>query len=224
MSVLTVQPSPLQEKTQTVQDLLNALGNIPPERIRIHPAPGTAVEQDVIDAEARENRLFELVDATLVEKAMGYHESLLAMIVGSILLAFVEENRLGTVTGSDGALRLFPGLVRIPDVAFVSFTRMPGQRVPNDAIPSMIPDLAVEVLSKTNTPGEMRRKRIEYFETGVRLVWLFDLVGRFADVYTAPEQVTRVEADGVLSGGEVLPGLTISMSELFARFDRSLNG
>ena len=52
-----------------------------------------------------------------------------------------------------------PGLVRIPDVAFISWGRLPNRRVPTEPIPDLAPDLAVEVLSVGNTPGEMARKR-----------------------------------------------------------------
>ena len=69
---------------------------------------------------------------------------------------------------------LFRGLVRIPDVAFTSWERLPGRRVPPEPIPELAPDLAVEVLSQSNTEAEMTRKRGEYFAAGVRLVWLVD--------------------------------------------------
>jgi hypothetical protein len=64
---------------KNVADLLAQLGDIPAERVRISPAPGTATEQDVIDIEAQEDRLCELVDGVLVEKVMGYFELRLAI-------------------------------------------------------------------------------------------------------------------------------------------------
>ena len=70
----------------TLADLLERFGAIPAARIRYDPTPGTATEQDVIALEARENRLFELVDGVLVEKAMGFYESFLAMRLVQFLL------------------------------------------------------------------------------------------------------------------------------------------
>ena len=64
----------------TMGDLLKRLGNIPAERVRLHPSPGTATEKDVLDVLDRENRPCELVEGTLVEKAMGYEESEMACI------------------------------------------------------------------------------------------------------------------------------------------------
>src|SRR5579859_2105872 len=131
----------------TLADLLKELGGIAPERVRFHPPPGTATEKDVVDVERRENRIYELIDGVLVEKAMGYCEALLASYLIEILGPFVRRRKLGLVTGPDGMMRLFPGLVRIPDVAFVSWSRFPGGRVPTDPVPDLVPDLAVEILS-----------------------------------------------------------------------------
>src|SRR5207237_375641 len=117
--------------SSTLADLLRQLGDIAPGRVRFPPALGQASEQDVLDIERREDRLCELVDGVLVEKAMGYRESLLAVEIVSLLLAFVKPRNLGLVSGEAGMMRLFPGLVRIPDAAFVSWNRIPKRRVPS---------------------------------------------------------------------------------------------
>lgn len=98
---------------------------MPAWRIRNVPAPGTATEQDVIDIEAHEDRLCELVDGVLVEKVVGYYESFLAGVLLRRLGDFVDAHHLGVVTGEGGMMRLFPGLVRIPDVAFASWKEFP---------------------------------------------------------------------------------------------------
>src|SRR5438270_5706013 len=102
----------------TLADLLDSLGDIDPRRVRYEPRPGTATVQDVIDLEAQENRLFELVDGVLVEKAMGFRESLLAVRIVILLDAFVRPQKLGLVVGSDAPMQLFDGLVRIPYDSF----------------------------------------------------------------------------------------------------------
>jgi Uma2 family endonuclease len=199
----------------TLADLLQRFGPIPAARIRSDPAPGTATEQDVITLDARDNRLFELVDGVLVEKAMGFYESYLAMRLAQFLLAFVEPHDLGIVTGADGMLRLAPGLVRIPDVAFVSWGQLPHRRIPREPIPDLAPDLVVEVLSAGNTAREMDQKLLEYFSAGVRLAWyvLPDL--QEVHVYTDPDQREVITADHTLHGGEVLPGFTLPVRRLF---------
>lgn len=113
----------------------------PPERVRFHPSPGTATASDVVDVERRENRLCELVDGVLVEKVMGCLESLLAGALLAAIRSFVVPRNLGLVSGADGMVQIFPGLVRIPDVAFVSWGRIPDGRVPREPIPSLTPAL-----------------------------------------------------------------------------------
>src|SRR5215472_13681135 len=84
----------------TVADLLEYLGQIPPERILVRPAPGLATEADVLVAlEAPRKRICELIDGVLVEKAMGYTESVLGMMLGELLNAFVRSRNLGLVAG-----------------------------------------------------------------------------------------------------------------------------
>jgi Uma2 family endonuclease len=117
-------------------------------------------------------------------------------------------------------LRLFPGLVRIPDVAYVSWARVPAGRVPTAPIPQLAPDLAVEVLSRSNTPREMERKLREYFDAGVRLVWIVDPDARTVAVYTAAVNPVVLTETDVLQGGEVLPGFTLPLAHLFAELDR----
>ena len=204
---------------ETLADLMERLGGVPPHRIRFRPSPGTAVEQDVLDA-GNKGLMCELVDGVLVEKAMGYSESTLAVFLIEMLNAFVRTRNLGLVSGPDGTIRLFPGLVRIPDVAFASWDRLPGGRRPDAPIPDVSPDLAVEVLSRSNTDAEMARKRHDYFTAGVRLVWLADPDSRTVDVYTSEHQFTRLTEADVLDGGAVLPGFRLSLSDCFAELDR----
>jgi Uma2 family endonuclease len=209
------------ERILTLGDLLNRLGGVSPDRVHMTPPPGHATEGDAIDVEARENRLCELVDGTLVEKAMGFNESLLAGALISFLRAFVIPGNLGLVSGESGMMRILPELVRIPDVAFISWDRLPGRRIPDTPIPHVAPDLVAEILSQSNTPGEMSRKRAEYFEAGVRLIWDIDPRTRTIAVYTAPDQVLMLTESQTLDGGNVLPGFVLPVKDLFSELDRT---
>jgi Uma2 family endonuclease len=201
-------------------ELIARLGDVPPERIMIAPVPpGRATEADVLAIHRRSGRLFELVEGTLVEKPMGYRESLLAGAILALLRAFLIPRGLGMVTGPGGPMRLFPGLVRLPDVAFVAWTTVPGRRAPEEPIPDLAPDLAVEVLSASNTEQEMALKRGAYFNAGVRLVWIIDPSDRTARVYAGPDRVVELDASGTLDGGDVLPGFVLPLGELFAELD-----
>jgi Uma2 family endonuclease len=210
-------------KVRTVADLLKRLGNISPERVWFRPVPGTATEQDVIDIEAHENRLCELVDGVLVEKTVGYYESRVAGLIFHFIQLFLARYDLGIVLAPDGTLRLMPGLVRIPDVSFISWRKFPNRELPAEPIPDLVPDLAVEVLSEGNTAEEMRRKLREYFKAGVRLVWLIDPATRTAEVYSSARKKTTITTDGALDGGSVLPGFRLSLQELFTLAGRRRN-
>lgn len=209
---------------KTLADLLEQLGGIAPERVRFRPAPGTATEEDVLAIDDHEDRLCELVDGVLVEKAMGLRESVLAGVLIEILRRFVRPRNLGLVTGEAGTMRLRAGLVRMPDVAFISWSRLPNRRVPTAPIPDVAPDLAVAVLSAGNTPGEMARKRQEYFAAGVQSVWQVDPHTRTVEVFTAPDQSTVLHEAQTLEGGTVLPGFALPLHELFAELDRQGEG
>jgi Uma2 family endonuclease len=202
---------------ETAAELVRRLGNIPLERICFTPAPGTATERDLLAAMRRSDRLYELVDGTLVEKAMGFSESAIAAQIARMIGNYGEEHDLGILAGADGPVRLLKGLVRMPDVSFFCWDKLPGRVLPSKPIPDLFPDLAVEVLSKTNTPAEMERKLREYFLAGVRLVWMIDPRTRTAAVYTGPDAPdARLDETQALDGGEVLPGFTLPLAELFA--------
>ena len=74
--------------TETLADLVGRLGRVPLERIPAWPAPGMATEADLLAAPGGEKRLFELVEGVLVEKPMGYYESLLAGVLVQALRDF----------------------------------------------------------------------------------------------------------------------------------------
>jgi Uma2 family endonuclease len=90
----------------------------------------------------------ELVDGTLVEKPMGWEESEIAGLIIHFLVAFVRPRRLGVVLAPDGMLRLFPGLVRAPDVSFLARGKVTRYKRGGRRIPAVAPDLAIEVISK----------------------------------------------------------------------------
>lgn len=205
-------------KFGTVADLVRQLGDIPMERIRLDPTPGTATVRDLIRRTNTDDTLYELVDGTLVEKAMGYRESEMACELIRQLGNHIAERDLGILTGADGTLKLMKGLVRVPDVAFVAWDSLPNRERPKAPVPDLGPDLAVEVLSDSNTPKEMARKLKEYFLSGAKLVWFIDPDPATVRVFTSPDDVTTLTAADTLTGEPVLPGFRLPLAPFFAKF------
>lgn len=158
----------------TLADLLERFGTIPFCRIRQDPAPGTATEDDLLAVLVREDYLYELVGGILLRKTTGFIESVLTVGVIVHVGTYVRDHRLGVMTCPDGPMRLAPGLVRLPDIAFVSWERLGHHRPPKEQIASYGPELAIEVLGPGNTKKEMADKLRDYFSTGTRLVWSID--------------------------------------------------
>ena len=141
--------------SETFADLLGLLGDVPLSRIRVVPAPGTATEADVEELLDRpDKRLCELIHGVLVEKAMGMREARIGGIVFRKIGNYLDENDIGIISPADGPLRVFPGLVYIPDVSFISDEQLPDGDLPDDAIPDVVPDLAVEEIGE----GILKRK------------------------------------------------------------------
>ncbi len=203
----------------TIADVQAWLPGFPADRIRVYPTPGTATERDVLEAEARSNRICELIDATLVEKTMASLESMLATELSYFIRRYLETNDLGMLTGEAGLLKILPGQIRAPDVSFIRWERFPGRKPPKAAIYAVAPDLAVEILSEGNTKAEMDRKLRDYFKASVQLVWYIEPETRTARAYTAASVWTEIGPDGSLLGGEGLPGFDLPQTQLFARVE-----
>ena len=207
-------------EVDTVADLIERLGGIPASRILLHPAPGTATEKDVIEAEARTDRLCELWDGVLVDKPIGYFESRLAAILIHFIESYLEQNDIGFVLAPDAMLRVLPNQVRLPDVSYFSWEHFPNRILPPGAILDRVPDLAVEIVSPTNTAEEMKRKRREYFRGGAKLVWEVDPPAPTVAVYSGPKKHITLTENDTLDGGTVLPGFELPVKRWFARAGR----
>jgi Uma2 family endonuclease len=204
--------------------LLDHLGDIPASRVRLTPPPGHAAERDLLHVLNHEDALCELVDGVLVDKPLRSREAFLAALIGRLLGSHVDEHDLGAISGADGPYRLGKGLVRLPDVAFVPWERLPGRVYPDERITSIVPTLAVEVLSESNTKGEIDRKLREYFLAGVLLVWVVDPELRTVRVYTDPETFRMLREGQSLEGETVVPGFSVPLPRLFARVAKTTRG
>jgi Uma2 family endonuclease len=160
---------------------------------------------------------FELIEGELVEVSPSSGKSsAIGALITSLILGFVRERGFGYVTGENGGfiLRSDPDTVIAPDVGFVQKARYPDG-LPDRGYLDVRPDLAVEVISPNDEPGDMRRKQRLYEQAGVPLVWWVDPKTRSVTVRQAgAEPVTLTQGDE-LDGGNILPGFRVSVSEIF---------
>lgn len=142
----------------------------------------------------------------------------LAHRIGVQVSIFVEPRDLGWVTGADGAYIVLddPQTVVVPDLSFVRWERLPGRAIPDGYIP-VPPDLAVEVMSPSDEPANIAKKRELYRRAGVALVWWVDPARRTVAVYRGGEFVAELGVGDILDGGDVLPGFRLPVADIFAR-------
>jgi Uma2 family endonuclease len=128
----------------------------------------------------------------------------------------VRERGGGVVLTDAGfVLSEHPPTLRIPDLAFVSESRIPAE-ADRDGFWHFAPDLAVEVLSPSNSASEMHQKIMEYFAGGTRMVWVADPRLRSVTVHDSAASAHVLVGDAVLEGAGVLPGFRLELSSLFA--------
>jgi Uma2 family endonuclease len=200
--------------TPTLSDLIDALGGIDPDRMLMVPAPGTATVADVERYEC------ELIEGTLVRKATDFRGSVMTAHLICAVGGFARADELGVCVGPTCFWEVLPGVARAPCVAFISWDRVPGRKVPKEPVPRLAPDLAVDVIYRGNTPGELARKRDEFFGGGTETIWSVDLDERSVTVYSRAGSVKVLTATDTLDGGDVLPGFSLPLADYFADLDR----
>lgn len=162
--------------------------------------------------------LYEVVDGQRVEVShMGARETCIASALLGFVLAFATPKRLGRAV-VEVLFDLAPvNRQRRPDLAFVSSQRWPVQQWPprGENAWRVIPSLAAEVVSPTNTADEVLAKIHDYFQAGVDLVWVVYPDPAEIYVYESPSKVRILTRKDVLDGGTVLPGFQLPLAELF---------
>ena len=133
-----------------------------------------------------------------------------------LLGAFVKPHEMGTIVAFDAGFLLEkePDTVREPDVAFISAHRLP----PDQDVPGYFegpPDLAVEIASPSDSPRQLFDKARMWISFGVPLVWTVDPEARTLDVHQPNQPLVRLSADDTLDGGQVLPGFSCNVRDIF---------
>jgi Uma2 family endonuclease len=186
---------PIQEKLYTVEELWE-IANRP---------------------ENADKRL-ELIDGVIVEKDAGngiegmesgmspsFVPSQIAMKIGHLILSYLDAHDIGYVTGSDGGYILSENTKLIPDVGYINKERL--REIPSRDVP-MPPDLAVEVVSPTDSIRDVQRKALKYLMYGTRMVWVVYPEDQTVDVYRPAQDgqamIQTLDTNGLLAGDDVL--------------------
>ena len=159
----------------------------------------------------------ELIQGVLCETMPtgGQHGKIAAIII-SILMNFIRPQRLGTVAGTDAGVLLdrSTNLVREPDVAFFSVNKLALDAVVTGYY-EMVPDLVVEIASPGDTNVQSHDKARMWLSFGVPMVWEVLPGRRSVNVHQLYRSIATLEEDDTLGGGEVLPGFSCQVREIF---------
>ena len=140
------------------------------------------------------------------------------VIVGNLfreLDSFVRERDLGRVVIETGFLLAeVPPTVRGPDIAFISAERLPAGPVPEDFW-RLAPDLAVEVVSPSDSAAGIQEKVLQYLDAGTETVWVVQPRTRTVEIWRAGADVRVIREEEALEGGDALPGWRFALKSLF---------
>ena len=208
--------SPSFADAENLAQVVDRLGGIPLDRIVWKPFPGTATEADQIRyVDGDDKRLVELLDGILVEKAMGSPASFLASTLIILLGSYIRKHRLGVIGAPDMLIDTGLGRIRMPDVCFTHRDRILSAAALQSSISHFMPNLCIEILSDGNTKREMAEKRRDYFAGGCEAVWIVDPETKTIAVYSDPIQCRIYGIADTIDGGEMIPGFTLPVGELF---------
>lgn len=169
--------------------------------------------------EARHDDIrFELIEGLIIEMAPPRPiNAFIAQKIGMYLGMYDIENKLGYVFGADGGYILSPHDVRIPDVSFIFKERIDSEML---KLVSGAPDLAVEVISPSETVASIHEKTHFYLETGSSVIWVIYPDERIAEIRTASDtgfHIVTVDMDGMLTAETILPDFKLPMRDIFPK-------
>ncbi|SRR5260221_2828172 len=167
------------------------------------------------------DKSIELTEGYIVEvAASSIKPSLVTHKIELVIGNYVDEHNLGYVTNAEGGYELSPTTVLAPDVGFIAKARITS--LPERYFPGA-PDLAIEVVSSTDSVKATQRKAAKYLAFGTRLVWIFYPAERAVDACTAiPDGgmiIHEIDIDGMLDGGDILPGFKVAVRDVFKVLD-----
>ena len=158
---------------------------------------------------------YEIINGQVVEtpRLSAYETWLASFLIARLAIA---ARGVGRVV-SEMMFALGPNSdARRPDVAFVSYKSWARNcRVPSDAAWNVVPELAIEVVSPSNSASAVMAKIEEYFQAGVKLIWVIYPYEQVIQVWNSATGCQALRPGEFLEGGDVLPAFRLAVAELF---------
>jgi Uma2 family endonuclease len=179
--------------------------------IKAPPVTAQEFEESALLRENADRRL-ELISGEVVELVSNQKSGRMTMKIGHLIMTYLDHNPIGYVTPLDAGYRV--GADRyLPDIGYVSKARQP---IPSDeSYNPLAPDLAVEVVSPTDETGDILTKVNNYQLAGTT-VWVVYPKAREIQVFVPGQPARKLGIDDTLDGGNVLPGFTAKLQDIFA--------
>ena len=167
----------------------------------------------------RDGHRYEIVNGELIDMGnSGAKHGYVCSILMILLSGYVHIQKLGAMFDSSTAFKMKSGNKRSPDISFMAKERLQGLDELPDGFLEGAPDLAVEILSPSNTVAEIHDKLVEYFENGARLVWVIHPKEQYVLVYRSSQEPDRLlKSTQSLDGEEIVPGFTLPVAEFFQK-------
>jgi len=155
---------------------------------------------------------YEYVKGELVPMSMPImvHGEISTNIV-TLLNNYVRQHQLGRIYTAETTFQVGES-GRKPDVAFVSQERLPENRYQASPIP---PDLAIEVVSPSDTVYDVIEKALEYLNAGTQMVWVIEPITKTVTVYRSPDDIKLLTKNDTLTGEDVVEGFQCAVAEIF---------
>jgi Uma2 family endonuclease len=162
---------------------------------------------------------YEIVNGELIDMGnSGAKHGYVAIILSSALFSCVSTQKLGAMFDSSTAFKMKSGNKRSPDISFVAKERLQGLEELPEGFLEGAPDLAVEILSPSNTVEEIYNKLVEYFENGAHLVWVINPKEHYVLVYRSSKEPDRLlKSIDSLDGEDIVPGFSLPVADLFQK-------
>jgi Uma2 family endonuclease len=184
-------------------------------------------ESTVVPSPVPDDCFYEVIDGQIVVlPPMGVYECGIASLLALTLGPVVRDRKLGRVVAETMFwLNRSGKLKRRPDLAFVSAKRWPlDRKLPRGEAWEIVPDLAVEVVSETNSANEIALKLVDYFRAGTEQVWVIYPAIRQVYLYASPTSVRILAEPGEIDGDNLIPGFRFPLTELFIDDPGTENG